>query len=115
MAMIELFIFPTVVQTALAWVNLGLCALIVWSCLCRITLMDARTTRVRFRLGYSLLMVAATSSGASPVLWGELPGPGQISMALAILYVIGAGYGSWRQGIPDYATRPGALMELTRK
>lgn len=107
--MIELLILPSLVQTAMAWTNGALCAVIVWSCLCRITLMDARTTRTRFRLGYSLLMVAATSSGASPVLWGELPGPGQISMALAILYVIGAGYGAWRGGVPDYATRPGVL------
>jgi hypothetical protein len=71
--------------------------------------MDTRTTRTRFRLGYALLLVAATSSGCSPVLWGEPPGPGQIGMALAILYVVGAGYGSWRRGVPDYASRPGVL------
>lgn len=59
----------------------------------------------------ALMLVAATSSGLSPLLWGELPGPGQIGMALAILYVLGAGYGSWRHGVPDYATIPGALSE----
>lgn len=108
--MIDLLILPGMAQTALAWINFALCALIIWSCVCRITLMDARTTRTRFRLGYALLLVAATSSGCSPVLWGELPGPGQIGMAVAILYVVGAGYGAWRDGVPDYATRPGALQ-----
>lgn len=109
--MIDLLTFPTIAQTAMAWINLLLCALIAWSCVCRITLMDQRTIRVRFRAGYALLLVASTSSGCSPVLWGELPGPGQIGMALAILYVLGAGYGAWRQGVPDYAIRPDELWE----
>lgn len=97
---------PTTAQAALALVNFGLCGVIAWSCVCRITLMDESTTRVRFRLGYALLMVAAVSSGCSPVLWDEMPGPGQVGMAIAILYVLGAGYGAWRRGVPDYASKP---------
>lgn len=112
--MIDLDELPSLMQTALAWVNFALCSTIAWSCVCRITPMDARTTRVRFRLGYALMLVAAVSSGASPVLWGELPGPGQISLALAILYVIGTDYGAWRRGVPDFATRPGALADPER-
>lgn len=102
-------------RTALAWLNFVLCSIICWSCVCRIALMSRTSTRRRFRAGYSLLLVAASSSGASPILWGELPGPGQIGMAIAILYVIGAGYGSWRDGVPDYATRPDDLrLDLLR-
>lgn len=108
---IDIVSWPTPAQAVLALLNLVLCAVIAWSCVCRITLMDARTTLAHFRAGYALLLVAATSSGLSPLLWGELPGPGQIGMALAILYVLGAGYGSWRHGVPDYATIPGALSE----
>lgn len=90
-------------QAVLTVLNFGLCSAIVWSCICRLTLMSAVTTRVRFRLGYSLMLVAASSSGLSHVLWGELAGPGQTSMAVAMLYVIGFGYGHWRHGVPDYA------------
>lgn len=109
--MIELLIVPGPVATALAVVNALLCAVIAWTCVCRIMLMDARTTRGRFRAGYALLLVSAVSSGASPVLWGEVPGPGQISLAVAILYVIGAGYGAWRNGVPEYASKPGGLCD----
>lgn len=90
-------------QFMLSLANFALCSAIVWSCICRLTLMSAVTTRVRFRLGYSLMLVAASSSGLSHVLWGELPGPGQTSMAVAMLYVIGVGYGHWKHGVPDYA------------
>lgn len=109
--MMHMVMCETAAHLAMVAINLGLCAMIVWSCMCRIGLMDERTTRRRFRFGYSLLLVCAVSSGASPVLWGELPGPGQIGMAVAILYVIGAGYGAWKGGVPDYATKPGALTE----
>lgn len=68
-------------------------------------MMSAHTTRLRFRLGYAVLMVAATSSGFSPWLWGEWPGPGQISMTVAAAYVIGWGARNWRNGPPDYARR----------
>lgn len=103
------------IDAAFVTINFVLCAIIVWSCICRITLMDERTTKHRFRLGYALLLVSSTSSGLSPILWGELPGPGQIGMAVAILYVMGAGYGAWRSGVPDYATKPGDLTELTER
>ena len=103
--MIDIDTLPSIAQLALAWLNSLLCAVVAWSCVCRIRLMDERTTRTRFRVGYSLLLACAASSGGSPVLWGELPGPGQISMALAVLYVIGVGSGAWRRGVPDYARK----------
>lgn len=111
MIVLDVDLWPSPVQAVMEVSNLVLCALISWSCVCRITLMDARTTLTHFRVGYALLLVAATSSGLSPLLWGELSGPGQIGMAVAILYVLGAGYGSWRHGVPGYATIPGELTE----
>lgn len=111
MIVLDVDLWPSPVQAVMIACNLVLCVLIVWSCVCRITLMDARTTLQHFRLGYAALLVAATSSGLSPLLWGELPGPGQIGMAMAILFMLGAGYGNWRHGVPDYATIPGALSE----
>ena len=105
MMTIELLLVPSPLATALAIANAALCALIAWSCVCRIMVMDERTTQRRFRAGYELLLAASISSGASPVLWGELPGPGQISMAVAVLYVIAASYRAWRDGVPDYARR----------
>lgn len=112
--MIDMQTGPDWLLWMLAAANFGLCSMIAWSCVCRIALMSAETTRVRFRAGYSIMLVAASSSGCSPVLWGEWPGPGQISMALAVLYVMGVGYGYWRDGPPDYALRPDWLAAHPR-
>lgn len=101
------FLMPTFEQTVYAWVNLVLCLMIMYACICRITPMSDRTTRTRFRVGYAVMFAGAASSGAAPVLWGEFPGRGDITLALAVLYVIGAGYGSWKHGVPDYAKRLG--------
>lgn len=111
MIVLDVDLWPTPLQAVLVAGNLVLCALIAWSCVCRIALMDALTTRRHFRFGYAGLLVAATSSGLSPLLWGETAGPGQIGMAAAILLMLGAGYGNWRHGVPDYATIPGELTE----
>ena len=106
MLTIELLIVPGPLATALAIANAVLCAVIAWACVCRIMLMDARTTRPSVRAGYAALLAAAMSSGAAPVLWGELPGPGQISMALVVLYGIAASYSDWRHGVPEHARLP---------
>lgn len=103
--MIDMQTLPFTALVAMAWVNFVLCAAIGWACLCRVAMMSAATTRARFRAGYTLLMVAATCSGLSPVLWNEWPGPGQIMMGLAAAYVIGWGPQNWRSGTPDYARR----------
>lgn len=92
---------------AMAWLNFAVCAAIGWACLCRVAMMSKQTTRIRFRLGYTLAMVASVCSGLSPVLWGEWPGPGQISMGIAAAYVVGWGAQNWRYGPPSYARRVG--------
>lgn len=105
--MIDFAHLPPGEALMLAGLNFGVCSLICWSCVCRIGLMSESTTRLRFRASYVCLLVAASSSGLSPVLWGEWPGPGQLGMALAALYSIGAGYGGWVRGVPSYArSRP---------
>lgn len=103
--MIDMASVGIVTLVALAWFNFAVCGAIGWACLCRIAMMSEQTTRVRFRLGYTVMMVSSTCSGLSPILWGEWPGPGQISMGLAALYVIGWGAQNWRRGTPTYAMR----------
>jgi hypothetical protein len=102
MNMLELS-YETLVTLAL--VNFALCTAIGWSCVCRFSSMSKATTKARFRGGYTMLMVAATVSGLSPLLWREWPGPGQIAMAFAALYVLGWGAKGWRFGPPPYARK----------
>lgn len=95
----------------LALINFALCTGIGWACVCRISSMSRETTKARFRAGYAVLMVAATASGLSPLLWREWPGPGQIAMAVAALYVLGWGAQNWRTGPPSYAKLPELLED----
>jgi hypothetical protein len=103
--MIDMATLGVVPLAAMAWLNFAICGAIGWACVCRVAMMTARTTKLRFRVGYTAMMVASSASGLSPVLWGEWPGPGQISMGLAALYVIGWGASNWRGGLPSYARR----------
>lgn len=109
--MMYLFIPPEWLALTLTVANAVLCGVIAWACICRFSMMSwsVDPVRVRFRIAYALMFVAAISSGASPVLWHEMPGPGQFGMAVAMAYLIGTGYGTWRHGVPDYATVPGRL------
>jgi hypothetical protein len=101
--MIDMMTATHDLSMAMLLVNFALCSAICWSCLCRVALMSAHVTRLRFRLGYTVIMVAATSSALSPWLWNEWPGPGQICMGIAVAYFLGWGAGNWRHGTPAYA------------
>jgi hypothetical protein len=104
--MIDVFMLPLGVRQALALLNFVLCTAIGYSCVCRFAIMSAATVAPSWRLRYVVVMVAATTSGLSPWLWGEWPGPGQITMAFACLYVIGLTARGWKAGPPSYASRP---------
>lgn len=104
--MIDVFMLPLGVRQALALANFLLCSAIGYSCVCRFAIMSAQTVTASWRLRYVIVMVAATCSGLSPWLWGEWPGPGQIAMAVACLYVIGITARGWRDGPPSYASKP---------
>jgi hypothetical protein len=105
--MIDMLSMKYETLVALAIVNFGLCSAIGWGCICRISAMSRETTKARWKGGYTLLLVAASASGLSPLLFREWPGPGQIGMALAALYVLGWGAQNWRGGPPPYARKPG--------
>jgi hypothetical protein len=104
--MIDMFMLPIEWRQFLAVLNFALCSAIGYSCVCRFAIMSAATAAASWRLRYVIVMVAATTSGLSPWLWGEWPGPGQITMAVACLYVIGLTAKGWREGVPDYASKP---------
>lgn len=87
----------------LALINLVMCLGIAWSCLCRLAAMSGISTKLRFRINYTLILVCSMSSGFSPVLFREYPGPGSIMLAFGILYMLGIGYGTWKNGVPMYA------------
>lgn len=93
----------------LALINLAVCTAIGWSCVCRIAVMDGRTTLLSFRLKYAFLLVAATASGFGPALLGSWPEVADVLLNTAFLYMMAGGARAWRGGVPDYATRPGAL------
>jgi hypothetical protein len=87
----------------LALLNFVLCSAIAWACVCRIAVMSAGTTLKSYRAAYAVLLVCASASGLAPILWREWPGPGQLAMSIAALYVIALGVRNWRGGPPDYA------------
>jgi hypothetical protein len=86
----------------LAAINFVACCGIGWSCVCRFAVMSKRTTPWTWRLRYITVLVASSASGFSWV-WGEWPGPGQILMAMACLYVLGLTAKGWRVSPPLYA------------
>lgn len=95
-------IWPAWLLFVLAALNFALCVAIGWSCVCRFAIMSRSTTTVVWRLRYVTVIVAATTSGISP-LWGEWPGAGQLAMACACLYVLGLTARGWKGGPPRYA------------
>ena len=101
--MIDMQTVPQEILMLMALTNFAVCSAVGWACVCRFSVMSESSTKVDFRLGYTLLFSAATASGLGPWLWGEWPGPGQIAMSLAALFVIGRGLRNWRAGPPDYA------------
>jgi hypothetical protein len=109
--MIDMFMLSLPWRQALALFNFALCSAIGYSCVCRFAVMSKGTVAWTWRLRYVVVMVAATCSGLSPWLWAEWPGPGQITMAVACLYVIGITAKGWRISVPDYASRPMPLAD----
>jgi hypothetical protein len=97
--------WPPALIYALAAINFLACSGIAVSCVCRFAVMSKETTPVSWRVRYITVIVAASSSGISPV-WGEWPGPGQLLMAAACLYVLGLTAKGWRGAPPTYASKP---------
>lgn len=74
--------------------NLVFCLAIVWACICRL---NARTCKhhLRARTRYALLLAGAFASGAQPLLFHTLPGPGETIFAAAVLAGLVINMGRW--------------------
>lgn len=67
-----------------ALLNLALCAVIFWACICRLNT-DTCKRHLRARARYVLLLAGAMASGAQPLLFNTLPGPGETIFAASVL------------------------------
>jgi hypothetical protein len=105
MMLVDMTQLPVGYIVSMAWTNVGICVAIGWTCISRISKMSAQTTLARWRACYSISMAGSVCSGLSPILWGEWPGPGQLSMGLVVLIAILWGWSDWRNGPPAYARR----------
>lgn len=90
----------------MAFLNFAICTGIGWSCVCRLAMMSAETTKAIYRRKYEILFTAATASGFSPLLFGEWPGFAQLGMSLAALMMCIDSAKSWKHGVPHQAMKP---------
>lgn len=74
--------------------NLVFCLAIVWACICRLNTETCRRYR-RPRARYTLLMAGALASGAQPLLFNTLPGPGETIFAATVLAGLVMNVGRW--------------------
>lgn len=101
--MIDMTSFGSGVLLLMSVLNLIMCLAIAWSCLCRLAAMNGVSTQLRFRVSYTLFLVCSMASGLSPVMFKEHPGPGTLMLSFALLFMVGVGYGTWKDGVPDCA------------
>ena len=103
-------------QLLLAALNLFLCGLIGWACVCRMAKMWAETTRLLTRWAYAAMFTAAGLSGWQRALIGEWPTWPQVASSAALLLFMWSGTRAWKDGPPDFAKSDKAPleMELTR-
>lgn len=75
-------------------VNLACCLGIVWACICRLNDHTCRH-HLRPRARYSLLLAGALASGAQPLLFHTMPGPGETILAASVLAGLLINVGRW--------------------
>ena len=101
----------TTMLAILAIINGLLCASVCWVALCRITVMRKSTRRVA-RAAYVVVIGAALVSAAQMLLpppltsWPRVP---DILASAALLLLLFAGRGAWRDGPPHHTVRPDYL------
>lgn len=74
--------------------NLAFSMAIVWSCICRLN-SEACKRHKRLRAKYALLLTGAVATGAQPILFHTLPGPGETIFAAAVLAGLLIGVDRW--------------------
>jgi hypothetical protein len=95
----------------MATLNFIACTLIGWSCVCRMAVMSAETTKVLYRRKYELLFTAATASGFSPILFDEWAGFGQLGMSIAVLVMCWESAREWKDGLPEAARKTMRVLQ----
>lgn len=86
-------------------VNLVLCTIVGWACICRLNLLHRSVDR-RPRLIFCLLLTGATAHGLSPWLFKESSGLGDTIMTAAVLAGLLLSAHRWQQGAPIGLTAP---------
>jgi hypothetical protein len=86
-------------------VNAWFCAMILFSIICRTRFMSRLTTHPGVIAFYVSMAMSAVASGASYVLWDEIPGPGQTSASAVILMFLAVSSRNWRLEQPPTASR----------
>lgn len=94
-----------VVGIILNLVNLVLCSIVGWACLCRLNLLHGGMDW-RPRLIFSLLLTGATAHGFGPWLFGDRAGLGDTIMTVAVLTGLLLSAHRWREGAPIGLTAP---------
>lgn len=95
-------------QDILIAFNAAVCAAIFAVVVCRALKLRPDTTRLAVKTLYMALGVASVASGGSVVLWGEIPGPGQIGMGLCVLLQIIVWRENWATEQPQGAMKRGS-------
>ena len=77
-----------------AVINLACCLAIAWACICRLN-DDICRRNLRPRARYALLLAGALASGAQPLLFHTMPGPGETILAASVLLGLLINVGRW--------------------
>ncbi len=84
--------------------NLVVTSLGGWLCICRMTKMSQRTTKLAIRAQYAVLFTVFAALG-----WGFLVGVHVnrllVLLALMLVFYVAMGIPAWWKGMPSYAKR----------
>lgn len=93
----------------LALLNAVVCAAILTTCICRLSLCHAGTAAF-VRLKYTVLLGGSMAHGLQPFLFGELPSVGGTVMACSVFIGMLCSAHRWRRRPPiETETRPAEL------
>lgn len=84
--------------------NFFVCSIGGWLCICRMTKMSYRETKLVIRWQYSLLFSFFAASGWS-FLFGDWPTPIQLFQSAVIVSYVFMGVPAWKDGAPEYTRR----------
>lgn len=72
---------------------------VAWTCLCRLNAIHHKV-RKSVRAQFVVVLAGSLASGFQPILFGRLPGEGQMLLTAAVLIMLLIGMPRWRYGPP---------------